>query len=145
MTSLFYPAYIWHEDNVYYVQFLDFPNGFTFGKNIKDAKIMAQDVLSALLTTYLENNRSIPKPSKNLTLKKNASKKIFLIAPDAKIQAAMLLKSARANKTQTEIAQIMGTSWQAYQKIEKHTHNPSLATLQNVARALNKTLILSFR
>jgi predicted RNase H-like HicB family nuclease len=36
-----YPARIWYEDDVYYVQFLDLENGFTFGENLTQAILNA--------------------------------------------------------------------------------------------------------
>ena len=80
-----YPARIWKEDDVYYVQFLDLDNGFTFGKNLAHAKEMAADVLSALLSSALAHHESIPVP------KKVQGKDIYLIAPNTKVQIANML------------------------------------------------------
>ncbi|KHD06310.1 hypothetical protein PN36_02860 [Candidatus Thiomargarita nelsonii] len=57
-----YPARIWQDDDVYYVQFLDLDNGFTFGENLNHAKEMAADVLSALLASA--HNEPIKLPQK---------------------------------------------------------------------------------
>ncbi|MGI0014900.1 MAG: helix-turn-helix domain-containing protein, partial [Nitrososphaera sp.] len=50
-------------------------------------------------------------------------KDIYLIAPNAKVQAALLLRTARASRSQGEVAEAMGTTWQAYQKIEQPDAN----------------------
>lgn len=136
MSNLLYPARIWKEDNVYYVQFKDLENGFTFGKTLEKAKEMAADVLSGLLSSYLEHNEPVPAHSQA------KGKDIHLIAPDAKVQAALLLRIARASTSQSKVAKTMGTTWQAYQKIESPRSNTTLSKLQKAAKALNKRLVI---
>jgi antitoxin HicB len=136
MKSALYPARIWKEDNVYYVQFLDLENAFTHGNSLPEAKEMAADVLSALLTSYIEHGEPIPKHSDT------KGKDVYLIAPDAKVQAALLLRIARAGIPQSKIAQAMGTTWQAYQKIELPSSNTTLSKLQKAAKALGKRLVI---
>lgn len=138
MTHVLYPARIWQEDEVHYVQFLDLENGFTFGESLEHAKEMAADVLSGLLASYIEHNEPIPEHSNK------TGKDIYLIAPDAKVQAALLLRKTRAAKPQAEVAQAMGTTWQAYQKIEQLGSNTTLAKLQKAAKALGRQLVIEF-
>ncbi len=138
MTTALYPARIWKEDGVYYVQFLDLENAFTYGDSLKEAKEMAADVLSAMLSSYVEHGDPIPGHSKK------TGKDIYLIAPDAKVQAALLLRNARASRPQTDVAQAMGTTWQAYQKIEQPNSNTTLAKLQKAAKALGRQLVIEF-
>jgi antitoxin HicB len=139
MSNLLYPARIWKEDSVYYVQFEDLENGFTFGETLKKAKEMAADVLSGLLSSYLEHDEPIPAHSSKIK-----GKNIYLIAPDAKVQAALLLRMARSSTSQSKVAQAMGTTWQAYQKIESPRSNTTLSKLQKAAKALNKYLVIEF-
>lgn len=143
MITALYPARIWKEDGIYYVQFLDLENGFTYGNTLEEAKEMAADVLSALLSSYIEHGEAIPKHSKLSGSQK--TKDIYLIAPDAKVQAALLLRTARAKLSQIDVARTMGTSWQAYQKIEQPTNNTTLTKLQKAARALGRELIIELR
>jgi len=86
-----YPARIWHEDDVYYVQFLDLDNGFTFGENLTEAKEMDADVLSGLLASALTHNEPIPLPQET------QGDDIYLIAPTVKVQAALLLRLIRSS------------------------------------------------
>ena len=141
MITALYPARIWKEDNVYYVQFLDLENGFTNGNTLEEAKNMAADVLSALLTSYIEHGEPIPSHSEP----QKSVKDVYLIAPDAKVQAALILRTARAKISQNAIASTMRTSWQAYQKIEQPTSNTTLAKLQKAAKALGRDLIIELR
>ena len=108
----------------------------SLGETKTPAKKMAGDVLSALITSYLEHGQLVPKPSKQ------KNKAVYLIAPDAKVQAALLLRKARASTPQIKIAEAMHTSWQAYQKIESPTNNTTLTKLQKAARALGRELVI---
>ena len=56
----FYSAKFKWEDNNVLVEFIDFDNAFTFGKNFEDAYYMAQDVLFNIL---LETKNTLPKPT----------------------------------------------------------------------------------
>lgn len=141
MKTALYPARIHQDkkDKVFYVQFLDVKNGFTFGETLGQAKEMAADVLSSLLASYIEHNEKIPEP------RKHKGNNIYWIAPDAKVQAALLLRWARAKRSQGEIAKTMKTTWQAYQKIEQPRNNTTLAKLQKAAKAMDKSLVIELR
>jgi antitoxin HicB len=65
------------------------------------------------------------------------------IAPDAKTQAAILLRLARGERTLSELARALETSWPAARRLEDPTHWPSLRTLDRVAAALGKRLVLT--
>jgi antitoxin HicB len=138
MITTLYPARIWKDDDVYYVQFLDIENGFTYGKTLQEAKNMAVDVLSALLSSCFEHGLPIP------THSKTTGKDVYLIAPDVKVQAALLLRTARATIPQSKIAHAMGATWQAYQKIESPRSNTTLNKLQKAAKALGHQLVIEF-
>ncbi len=94
MKAALYPARIWKEDEVYYVQFLDLDNGFTYGNTLGEAKEMAADVLTALLSSALEHSEPIPEPGSQ------QGDDVYLIAPDAKVQAAVLLRLARGERSE---------------------------------------------
>jgi antitoxin HicB len=134
-----YPARIWHEDDVYYVQFLDLDNGFTFGENLTEAKEMAADVLSGLLASALTHNEPIPLPQET------QGDDIYLIAPTVKVQAALLLRLIRANLPQEKMALAIGETKQTYQKIEQSQMIPTLSQLQEIAHVFGKELVIEFR
>lgn len=75
MTSALYPARIWKKDKVYYAQFLDLENGFTYADTLEEAKEMAADVLSTLLSSYIKHGEPIPLHSEA------KGKNIYMIAP----------------------------------------------------------------
>jgi predicted RNase H-like HicB family nuclease len=120
-----YPAKIWPADGVFYVQFIDLDNGFTFGEIWAEAKEMASDVLSALLSSALEHNEPIPLPSSGI-------KDSYLIAPEVKVQVAWLLRVARLQQSQPGEAKPLN-------------RNPTLNQLQKTLKALGKELVLELR
>ena len=77
----------------------------------------------------------MPAPSLGLT-------DVAYIAPDAKTQAAMLLRLARGERTLSELARALETSWPAAKRLENPLHWPSLKTLDRAAAALGKRLVL---
>lgn len=77
MTTVLYPAKIWKEDNVFYVQFLDIKNAFTYGNTLEEAKEMGAEVLTTLFSYHIENNIPIPIPRHS----EKRGKDIYQIAP----------------------------------------------------------------
>jgi Uncharacterized conserved protein len=138
MKAALYPARIWQENGIYYVQFLDLENGFTYGNTLEEAKEMAADVLSALLSSALDHAEPIPEPGER------QGEDIYLIVPDAKVQVMLMLRQAHASRSQEEIVRAMGIPWQKYQEIER-TGTASLVDLQKVAKAFGKELIIELR
>ena len=139
MLAALYPARIWQEDEVYYVQFLDLPNGFTYGNTLEEAKEMAADVLTALLSSALEHSEPIPEPGRG-------GEDVYLIAPEATVQAAILLRMARGERSEEEVAREIGTTLQAYHKMESTaTAAVTLVNLQKAAKALGKELVIELR
>lgn len=132
-----YPATIKAQtDGTFLVQFVDLPDTFTEGQTKEEALFNAVEVLSAMLAWRLDEELDVPAPSQKL---KNA----HYIAPDAKTQAAMLLRLARGERTLSDLARALETSWPAAKRLEDPTHWPSLKTLDRAAAALGKRLVLT--
>jgi antitoxin HicB len=117
------------------VQFVDLPDTFTEGQTKEEALFNAAEVLSAMLAWRLDGSKEIPAPSQKI-------KGADYIAPDAKTQAAMLLRLARGERTLSDLARALETSWPAAKRLEDPTHWPSLKTLDRAAAALGKRLVL---
>ena len=97
---------------------------------------MLSEVLSAMLAYRMEKGQEIPEPSEGI-------KEGYMAAPSPEVQAALLLKKARGNRSLSELATAMNTSWPAVQRLENPHHWPNLKQLDKAARALGKRLILS--
>lgn len=132
-----YPATLDRQpDGRYLVQFVDLADTFTEGQTKEEALFNAAEVLSAMLAWRLDAGQGVPAPSQKV---RGAS----YIAPDAKTQAAMLLRLARGERTLSELARAMETSWPAAKRLEDPAHWPSLKTLERAAAALGKRLVLT--
>lgn len=131
-----YPAKIEPQDDQFFVQFVDFENVFTCGETMEDALLNASEVLSVMLEVMLEDGQKIAAPSLNV---KNA----HYIAPDAKTQAALLVRMARGERSLADLARALQTSWTAAKRLEDARHWPTLRALDRAAAALGKRLILS--
>lgn len=120
-------------DGFLFVQFTDLEDTFTQGETLEEAAYNASEVLSAMLAYRLEHNQEIPNPSA-------ATQNSYRAAPSPEVQAALLLRKARAL---SELANAMKTSWPAAQRLENPHHWPNLKQLDKAARALGKRLILT--
>jgi antitoxin HicB len=132
-----YPAKMeQQQDGTYLVQFVDLPDTFTEGQTKDEALFNAAEVLSGMLAWRLDEAKDVPAPSQKV-------KGALYIAPDAKTQAALLLRLARGERTLSELARALETSWPAAKRLEDPSHWPSLKTLDRAAAALGKRLVLS--
>ncbi len=138
-----YPAKIKYipEDKAYLVEFLDLPGCLTEGKTIEEAIQNAKEALTGYLASVFERNLKIPNPS--VTKRKN----VYLIEPELEVAVPILLRKLREVKklTQVDIARVIGISYQAYQRLERPgKSNPTLKTLERIAKVFNKELHLEF-
>ena len=132
-----YPATVeLQKDGTYLVQFIDLPDTFTEGHTKEEALFNAAEALSAMLAWRLDESKDVPAPS----IKVEGA---HYVAPDAKTQAAMLLRLARGERTLSDLARALETSWPAAKRLEDPTHWPSLKTLDRAAAALGKRLVLT--
>lgn len=131
-----YPATVEQQpDGSFLVSFLDLADTFTEGKTKEEALFNAAEVLSAMLAWRLDEAKDVPPPTQKI-------KGAHYIAPDAKTQAAMLLRLARGERSLSELARALETSWPAAKRLENPSHWPSLKTLDRAAAALGKRLVL---
>ncbi len=140
---LFYNARIKYikEDKSYLVEFPDLPGCFTEGDSLEEAMHNAREALTGYLASIFERNYKIPKTSKL------RGKNIHMIEPEPEVSVPIILRKLREkNKlTQQDIAKVLGISYQAYQRLEKPgKSNPTLKTLERLAKVFNKDLRLEF-
>ena len=63
MNKIYYPCNIREENDIYYVNFLDFDEAFTDGETFEEAIKNAKDVLEAVAYSYIKNKKKLPKPT----------------------------------------------------------------------------------
>jgi len=140
---LTYPARIkkLSEDRTYLVEFPDLPGCLTEGDSLEEAKQNAKEALTGYLASVFERNLTIPDPS---ALK---GKNVYNIEPEPEVAVPIILKKLRETRklTQSDIAKALGISYQAYQRLEKPgKSNPTLKTLERLAKVFDKDLRLEF-
>jgi antitoxin HicB len=124
------------EDERFFVHFIDIEEAITQADTLEEAAFNAAEVLSGVLACRLEDNDPIPEPS---TCPENG----YLALPNSKVQTALLLRKARGNKSLSELANAMDTTWTAVQRLENPQHWASLKQLDKAAKVLGKRLVLS--
>jgi antitoxin HicB len=125
------------EPSGFLVTFVDLEDTFTEGATKEEALFNASEVLSAMLSWRLDNDMPLPVPTQNATA-------ACYIAPDARTQAALLVKRARGDRSLAEVARVLETSWPAAKRLEDPHHWPSLKQLEKAAVALGRRLVLIF-
>jgi antitoxin HicB len=136
--KLTYPALITQEGDDYLVEFPDVKGAVTYGESLEHALAMASEALSGVLEVMLENEQDIPLPSKP------KGKNIYYVAPEASVQAAVLFHLNRGDRSLSDIARALGTSWAAAQRLENPRHSPTVKQLEKAAAAVGKKLVISF-
>jgi antitoxin HicB len=139
--KLQYPATITHdpEESSYLVEFPDLPGCITEGETLEEAKSNGREALTGFLSSMFDRNLQIPVPSAV------RNKKFHLIEPEADVAIPVILKQLRENSklTQSDVARVLGISYQAYQRLEKPgKSNPTVKTLERLARVFHKNLHL---
>ncbi len=136
--NIHFPALIEAQEPAgYLVRFVDLDDTFTEGETLDEALFNAAEVLSAMLSWRLDNDKPIPAPSEGIA-------DAHYISPDAKVQSALLVRRARGDRSLADVARALETSWPAAKRLEDPHHWPSLKQLEKAAAALGKRLILSF-
>ncbi len=133
-----YPAVLEAEEGGgFFIRFLDFEDIFTEGETEEEALFNAAEVLSGMLAFKLDHGQAIACPSPG-------APGVRLIAPDAKTQAALLVRFTRGDRPLADVARALGTSWPSAKRLEDPTHWPSLKSLDRAAAAMGKRLVLAF-
>lgn len=135
MNTLF-PAIFTPEESGYSVQFVDIPGAITEGETIEECMFNAREALSGIIESDMDHGHEIPRPTENV-------EGAYYIAPEAKVQSALLVRWARNGRSLADIARALDTSWPAAQRLEDPNHWPSLKQLEKAAAALGKKLVLS--
>ena len=125
------------EPTGFLVQFIDFEEAFTGGATFEEAIFNASEVLTGILSYRLDNKIDVPLPS---ALQQDQ----FAVAPDTSTQTAMLIRQSRKDRTLSDLARTLGTSWPSAQRLENPHHSPNLKQLERAAAALGKRLVLEF-
>ena len=125
------------EPSGFLVKCLDMENVFTEGDTLEECLFNASEVLTVMLDLYIDEGRDIPEPTQGIN-------DAHYVAPDAKTQAAVLVRLSRGDRSMSEVARALETSWPCAQRLENPKHWPTLKQLDRAAAAFGKRLVLSF-
>ena len=119
-------------DRNFLVEFPELEGCFTEGHSLAEALENAKEALDGYLASHCDRNLNIA------AAKIYKGKNYYLISVDIKVGFAIHLRELRMKKglTQSEVAQRLQISQQAYAKLESPKGNPSLDTLKRLSEAL---------
>jgi antitoxin HicB len=130
-----YNCTIEKEGDMLIAQFPDMPNIQTFGYTEEEALAMAKEALDGCLEVDVSHGNEIPPP---------VFKKGFPVTVANHIALSLKLRELRGEQSQTNIAQKLGLSYQAYQRLENpRKANPTVKTLEKIARVYGRELNIS--
>ena len=134
-----YYAKIQKSEGTYLVSFPDIENVNTYGETIEEALYNAEEALNGTLEADFERGFSLPEPRE---FKSNHYYKITVLPH---LEIAYTLRRLRTGKSQVQIANSLGISYQAYQKLENPRKcNPTIKTLERISSILGRKLEVSF-
>jgi len=132
---MIYNCTIEKEGNMYIAQFPDMPNVMTCGFTHDEALIMAKEALEGCIESDISRGLPIPPPK---------YKKGYPITVASHIVLSLRLRELRGEKSQSDIADKLGLSYQAYQRLENpRKANPTVKTLEKIARVYGRQLNIS--
>lgn len=67
----------------------------------------------------------------------------YAVSPSAPVQAAVLLSLAREERSVSDMARALNTSFSAVQRLERPSNSISLRQLEKAAAVLGKKVVLS--
>ena len=127
-----YNCTIVKKENEYIAQFPDMPNVVTCGFTHEEALAMAKEALEGCLESDISHGNEIPPP---------VYAEGYPVAVASHIALSLRLRELRGNQSQTEIAQKLGLTYQAYQRLENpRKANPTVKTLEKIARVYGREL-----
>ena len=123
------------EGNEYIAQFPDMTNVVTCGFTHDEALVMAKEALEGCLESDISHGKEIPPPTYTDG---------YPVTVASHIALSLRLRELRGGQSQTNIAQKLGLSYQAYQRLENpRKANPTVKTLEKIAHVYGKELSIS--
>lgn len=137
-----YTAVVAKEGKYTLAEFPDCPGCQTFAEEGESIETVAQDALTGWLASHLARGVTPPRPRLHRQMK---GSEIIRVPVPPVLGVRLELRWARedANLTQADLARSVGISQQQVAKLEGPDANPTLDTLQRVARGLGRELHVS--
>jgi antitoxin HicB len=125
-----------NESGEYIVNFPDMPGAITSGNTIENALKNAAEALNGCLAADIVLGNHIPE---------TVHKRGYAIPVNSEVVLALQLRTLRGKESKKAVADRLGISYQAYQQLEDaRKTNPTIKTLEKIAKAYGRTLEVSF-
>jgi DNA-binding XRE family transcriptional regulator/predicted RNase H-like HicB family nuclease len=136
-----YAARITREGKWVLAEFPDCPGCQTFADPGQSIDELAQDALKGWLESHLKRDLAPPRPKRHRT---RPGVQYHMIPVSASLAVRLELRWAReeAKLTQAQLAKVTGMTQQQVQRLESANANPTIATLERIARGLGRNLTL---
>lgn len=134
---MIYYVKVHKEKNGYWTEIPDLGVSGSEGATLKEALENSKEALEGVLESLFDRECNIPYPR----VKKGHH--FYPIEVDDSIAIPIILRKSRLSQklTQKQMAEKLGISYQAYQKLETLTKsNPTIKTLRKIAEALDLSL-----
>lgn len=119
------------------VSFPDVPEAITQGRDVADARVMAEEALGLALLSYPARGLPLPKPRAN-----GKGLVPVAVAPDVAAKLAVLEFFVAAGITKSELARRLGKDEKEVRRILDPKHATKLPALTAALRALGKRLVV---
>ena len=119
------------------VSFPDVPEAITQGRDMADARVMAEEALGLALLSYPERGLPLPKPRA-----KGRGLIEIAVAPEVAAKLAVLESFVAAGISKTELARRIGKDEKEVRRILDPKHATKLPALTAALRALGKRLVV---
>jgi predicted RNase H-like HicB family nuclease/DNA-binding XRE family transcriptional regulator len=131
-----YDAFMHREGKQWLAEFPDCPGCQTFAESGGAAASAAHEALEGWLEANLSEGRTPPRPVTRSGAP--AGKKLVRVPVRAGLTAALTIRWARSDRglTQRALGKLAGVTQQQIAKLEDPDENPTLQTIEKVARAL---------
>lgn len=128
-----YVARLTREGKHWLADFPDCPGCQTFGASRAEALAMAREALEGWLEVHLADGQAPPRPRRRRGVE---------VPISAHLSVALQIRWLRDDRglTQAQLARALGVSQQQIAKLENPDSNPTLGTLESVARGAGVTL-----
>jgi predicted RNase H-like HicB family nuclease/DNA-binding XRE family transcriptional regulator len=128
-----YLAKLTHEGKHWLAELPDCPGCQTFGDTRAAAIVMAREALEGWLEVHLADGEAPPRPRRRSGVE---------IPVNPRLSVALQIRWLREDRhlTQAQLARLVGVSQQQIAKLEKPDGNPTLSTLESVARGAGVAL-----
>lgn len=121
----------------YVVGFPDVPEAITQGRDMADARAMAEEALGLALLSYPARGLPLPRPRAS-----GKSLVLVAVAPDVAAKLAVLESFVAAGITKSELARRIGKDEKEVRRILDPKHATKLPALTAALRALGKRLVV---